>query len=112
LSRRYQRLRERTGVNTGVAEKVTRGPVVAGVLLAAAIAAYLWWKRRRAPKKKGDGEKAKDVIDPKLEAATALYRALEMALSAQGISRPTSLPPLKHAEELVAKQHPLGDDVL
>lgn len=112
ISRRYQRLREKTGVNTGVAEKVTRGPVVAGVFLLAAIGAYVYWKRRRNPKKEGEGDKPNDVVDPKLEAATALYRALEIALSAQGISRPASLPPLKHAEELVAKHHPLGDDVL
>ena len=30
----------------------------------------------------------------------------------QGITRPASLPPLKHAEELAAKAHPLADDIL
>ncbi|HSO36569.1 MAG TPA: DUF4129 domain-containing protein, partial [Labilithrix sp.] len=33
-------------------------------------------------------------------------------LVTQGISRPASLPPLRHAEELAAKAHPLADDVL
>ena len=51
-------------------------------------------------------------IDPKQEAATALYRTLEIALITQGISRPVSLPPLRHAEDLAAKSHPLAEDIL
>lgn len=112
LSRRYQRLREKTGVNTGVAEKITRGPVVAAGLLLVSLGAYLWWKRRRRSPKDGDTAKDAPRIDPKLEAATALYRSLELALAAQGITRPASLPPLKHAEQLVESSHPLADDVL
>jgi len=45
-------------------------------------------------------------------AATALYRQLEQALSVQGISRPTAVPPLRHAEELAARSHPLANDIL
>lgn len=112
ISRRYQKLREKTGMSSGVAEKVTRGPVVAGAMLVLTLAGYLLWKRRRLPKNDdaGGGDRAR--IDPKLEAATALYRSLELALAAQGITRPPSTPPLKHAEQLAATAHPLADDVL
>ena len=112
VSRRYQRLRERTGVNHGIMERLTRAPVVAASLLALAAAAYWWWKRRRGAAKRGEEPEGRPKVDAKLEAATALYRSLETALSAQGISRPAALPPLRHAEELVAREHPLADDVL
>jgi len=112
ISRRYQKLREQAGVDTGVAEKVTRGPVITAALLLAGFAAYTWWRRRRAAPKGSPESRDDPQSDARLEAATALYRSLEAALTAQGIGRPTALPPLKHAEELAARAHPLADDVL
>jgi transglutaminase-like putative cysteine protease len=112
ISRRYERLRDKTGTNHGALERMTRAPVVAGVVLVVALLVYLLWKRRRAPHEPDADGPEKTKPDPKLEVATALYRTLEIALASQGIARPASLPPLKHAEELVAKAHPLGDDVL
>jgi protein-glutamine gamma-glutamyltransferase len=111
VNRRYDRARRGAGLDRGILERITRGPVVAGGLLMAALAAYLVWKRRRAPRPPKEDSEAKPV-DPALEAATALYRSLEGALSLQGVSRPASLPPLRHAEDLVSKAHPLADDVL
>ena len=112
ISRTYERMRAKTGANTGIAERITRGPVVAGGLLIAVLAGYILWKRRRKPKPKEGDASEQTRIDPKQEAATALYRTLELALVTQGISRPAALPPLRHAEELVAKSHPLADDVM
>lgn len=112
IARSYERVRAKTGTNKGPLEVVTRGPVIAGVLLAVAIGAYILWSRRRTKKGAPADKEDKGKADPQLEAATALYRALELALVTQGISRPSSLPPLKHAEELVAKAHPLADDVM
>jgi protein-glutamine gamma-glutamyltransferase len=112
IARKYERLRARTGANKGPLELVTRGPVLAGVLLALALAGYFYWTRRKAKKGASGDKDDKTRPDPKVEAATALYRALELALATQGISRPASLPPLRHAEELAAKAHPLADDVL
>jgi len=40
------------------------------------------------------------------------YEALERALAARGIVRDPSTPPLAHAEQLVADEHPLGPEVL
>lgn len=112
IGRGYDRLRAKTGTNRGVAERVTRGPVLVGILLVAVAAAYFVWKRRRRPKDKDKDAAPPARLDPKLEAASALYRQLENALVTQGISRPLSLPPLKHAEELAAKAHPLASDIL
>lgn len=112
MTRRYERARRSAGFDKGMMERMTRGPVVAGFLLVAALAGYILWKRRRSPREKRPDEGSAPKIDPKLEAATALYRSLELALAAQGISRPVSLPPLKHAEDLAARAHPLAEDVL
>ena len=112
LSKKYERLRAKTGVNKGPFDKVTRAPVVAAVLLVMATIGYAIWKRRRSTPKL-DGDKAlRARLDRKLEAATALYRALEQALAAHGLSRPTALPPLRHAEDLCARNHPLGEEVV
>lgn len=114
ISRAYERARAKTGTNKGgsIAERVTRGPVLAGVLLVLLACAYILWKRWRRPTAEPPEKTERPKLDPKQEAATALYRSLELALALQGISRPTSLPPLRHAEELVSKSHPLADDVL
>ncbi len=112
ISRGYERMRAKTGTNRGLAERVTRGPVLVGVLLVGIAAGYFVWKRRRRAKEKDKDSPPRQPVDPKLEAASALYRQLEHALVSQGISRPVSLPPLKHAEELASKAHPLADDIL
>lgn len=112
LSKRYERLRQQTGTNTGVAERATRPSVLAGVVLLAGVGLYVLWRRRRGPKLPAKGPDDARTTDPKLEAAAALYRTLEIALASQGIGRPAGLPPLRHAEELVARHHPLAAPVL
>jgi hypothetical protein len=47
-----------------------------------------------------------------VENAASLYRALETALHLQGIARAPSIPPLRHAEQLQCRSHPLADEVL
>jgi transglutaminase-like putative cysteine protease len=108
----YERVRINTGMNKGTIGQVTRAPVLAAGLLGVAMLAYILWKRRQrgTPAERDAAAKAK--IDRRIEAATALYRALENALASHGISRPMSLPPLKHAEELVARKHPLGKEIV
>lgn len=112
LSRRYERFRSKTGANHGAMERATRPSVLAGVILVIGIAAYVIWRKKRGPKLNAPDPIEKPRVDPKLEAATALYRALELALLSQGIPRPPSLPPLRHAEDLVTRQHPLADPIL
>ncbi|MBX3229718.1 MAG: DUF3488 domain-containing protein [Labilithrix sp.] len=112
LSRRYEQFRTKTGANTGAMERVTRPSVIAAAVIVASLGAYLLWRRRRSVTRKAPDSAEKPRIDPKLEAATALYRALEIALSMQGIARPAAMPPLKHAEDLVERKHPLAKLVL
>jgi LPXTG-motif cell wall-anchored protein len=112
ISRRYERFRSQTGTNRGAVERATRPSVLAGGALVLLLAGYLLWRRKRTPKLSPTEASEKPRVDPKLEAATALYRALEMALATQGIPRPPALPPLRHAEDLTARQHPLGRSIL
>lgn len=112
ISRGYARVRARTGVDRGVMERVTRGPVLGATLLALLAVGYVVWKKKRTPKDAASETPKIAPPDPKQEAATSLYRSLELALITQGITRPAARPPLRHAEELAAKAHPLADDVL
>lgn len=111
VSRSYERMRTRTGLDRGPLAHVTRAPVVAGGALVLVGLGYLAWKRRR--KKGSEEETAKRAGEAKVHvaAATALYRALESALQLQGITRAPSTTPLRHAEELRTRRHPLGDEV-
>jgi transglutaminase-like putative cysteine protease len=112
VSRRYERLRSRAGIDRGPLSKLTRAPVVAGGLLAIIAAAYAAWKRRKRVAEAREDAAAKRQQDPRVESAAALYRTLETALQAQGIARAPSIPPLRHAEELQTRQHPLALEVL
>jgi hypothetical protein len=112
VSRRYERLRSRAGFDRGVLAHLTRGPVVAAALLALLAGGYMAWRRRRRAKDERSGGPAERAQDARLATAAALYRALEGALQVQGITRAPSTPPLRHAEELHARQHPLGPEVL
>ncbi|MGH7296494.1 MAG: transglutaminase TgpA family protein [Polyangiaceae bacterium] len=112
VSKRYERLRSRTGFDRGPLAKVTRGPVVAGAMLAIVALGYLAWRRRRRRATRAEEQSTRPAIDARVEAAAALYRTLELALHGQGLARGPSTPPLRHAEDLCSRQHPLGGEVL
>jgi hypothetical protein len=111
LSHRYEHMRSRAGVNRGPLDALTRGPVVAGGALVLGGLAYALWRRRRRLAS-AQTESTKREVNPNLDAAAALYRALESALQVQGITRAISVPPLRHAEDLKSRSHPLADEVL
>lgn len=112
MSRRYERLRSRAGFDRGPLSHLTRGPMAAAVILALFGAAYLLWKRRRYARDERSAGPVERTQDARLATAAALYRTLEGALQAHGITREPSTPPLRHAEELHARRHPLGPEVL
>jgi hypothetical protein len=111
LSHRYERMRSRTGVDHGPLDAVTRAPVVATGALLLIGAAYFVWKRRKSVGT-ADPDGVRRSNDSRIDAAAALYRALETALQLQGITRAPSVPPLRHAEELKSASHPLAEEVL
>ena len=112
MNRRYERLRSRTGANRGAVERVTRPSALAGLVLALGLGGYVVWRRRQKPKVPVPDALETPRVDPKQVAATALYRNLELALALQGIPRPPALPPLRHAEDLAIREHPLADAIL
>jgi hypothetical protein len=88
--------------------RVARTAIIFLVVIAA-IGAYLLWRRRKArPATRGP---APDNRARERLMATALYELLEAAMSAQGIPRGASTPPLRHAEALKGLNHPLADEV-
>jgi hypothetical protein len=110
FSRRYERMRSRTGIDKGPLHKLTRAPVVAGLALVASALAYVLWKQRRRLTH-AERRDPLQASDPRLDAAAALYRGLESALQLQGVTRMPATPPLRHAEDLRARRHPLGEEV-
>ena len=112
LSRRYEKLRSKTGVDKGPLARLTRGPVVACAVLALVAVGYVVWKRRKRKTEAREETSSKREQDVRVETAAALYRALETALHGQGVTRALSTPPLRHAEELCSRRHPLADEVL
>jgi len=76
----------------------------------AGLIAYVIWRRRS--KRQPTGGPAKDPRSRERLLATALYELLETVMSAKGIPRGASTPPLRHAESLERLGHPLADDVL
>jgi transglutaminase-like putative cysteine protease len=112
VSRRYERLRSRSGLDRGALAHLTRGPAMAAALLALLAVAYLAWKRRRQTHEQPITPAADRAQHARLATAAALYRTLEGALLLQGIARAPSTPPLRHAEQLQARRHPLAAEVL
>ena len=108
VAHRYDQMRSRAGVDKGPLARLTRGPVVAGVGLLVLAIGYVVWKRRQRLTKEPTARR-RATADARESTATSLYRALEAALQTQGITRPPSTPPLRHAEDLRSRLHPLAE---
>jgi hypothetical protein len=112
VSRLYDKMRSTTGVDKGPLARLTRGRVVVGVLVVGVALGYVAWKRRRRKASTAEEKRARREDDVRVETAAALYRLLESALHGQGVTRAASTPPLRHAEELCSRRHPLAGEVL
>jgi transglutaminase-like putative cysteine protease len=82
----------------------------AAIALGAGVLAYVIWKRRKRFGQKAQAPEKKN--DRGQQVAASMYRVLEQALVAQGLTRPPSLPPLRFAEELRERAHPLASEVI
>ena len=75
-----------------------------GVIFAAR---ELWMRRRQksaGPTPDPDELRAREVVE--------LYQALDRAMAARGVTRPSGTPPLTHARALAAMGHLIGQEVL
>jgi transglutaminase-like putative cysteine protease len=82
---------------------------VAGGALGAFGIAFLVMRRRG--KRQGGTRGLLEARSPSAVLATSLYEALDVAMGAQGLARAPSTPPLRHAESLVALEHPLSAEI-
>ncbi|MCL2448109.1 MAG: transglutaminaseTgpA domain-containing protein [Polyangiaceae bacterium] len=112
VAHRYDAFRSLAGADRGWLDRATRAPTLAVAVLAIATAYGARRRRRRRAGPPARRTGSSDADGAPGHAAVLLFRALEMALQAHGISRPASLPPLRHAEDLQTQKHPLGDEVL
>jgi transglutaminase-like putative cysteine protease len=112
VSRRYHEMRKRTGVDRGPLDRLTRGPVVAGMVLCLLTLLYALWKRYQRRDRAPRPKEANRPLDAGLETAASLYRALETALHLHGMTRPLATPPLRYATELDDRKHPLAPEVV
>ncbi len=87
-----------------------RALVGVGVAAVGSGAIYFFLIRRRR-RQRVNVERASDPRSRSAVLATELYERLDAAMSAKGIARSPSMPPLKHAEALNALGHPLADEV-
>jgi protein-glutamine gamma-glutamyltransferase len=113
VTHRYDRLRGKGGLGKGPFGALTRGPVTGTALLVLSVIGYNIWKRRRGLRDalEPDGRQGRRN-DPGREAIVALFCRLESALQRMGITRPRSIPPLRHAEDLQVHGHPLAPEIL
>jgi transglutaminase-like putative cysteine protease len=111
MTLRYHKLRRQVGMDRGILDKITRGPIVAGSALLLALVAYVLWRRYQRRDGQERAAETKGRTDQVGETAAVLYRSLEAALQVHGISRAPSVPPLRHAYDLGARNHPLAPEV-
>ncbi|WP_437975247.1 transglutaminaseTgpA domain-containing protein [Sorangium sp. So ce295] len=106
LTSRYRR----SGSSSDLSLSRPRILAVAAVALALG-GGVLYWRLRRT--RRGREERRADAgRTPSAILATALYESLEAAMVVQGVPRPPSLPPLRHAEALELAEHPLAREIL
>jgi hypothetical protein len=75
------------------------------------VAAIAFFAMRRRGKRLDRTRGLLEARSPSAVLATSLYEALDAAMGAQGLARAPSTPPLRHAESLLALEHPLSQEI-
>jgi protein-glutamine gamma-glutamyltransferase len=109
VHRSYSALRDRPGA-LGRVLSSPRSALFALIGLGAAAYGVVWLKRRR--KALSPAVRAATERETQARESVELYRQLEAALAARGLTRPAGTPPRAHAVALVALGHPLGPESL
>jgi transglutaminase-like putative cysteine protease len=105
----YRNVVNRSGV-VGRLLQTPRRAVIALLAIAglAVLARHLARRRRSRP----EPSKFPSTRELAARRIVELYRALELALIARGVPRPSGTPPLTHAQALAAMGHPVAEEVL
>ncbi|NUQ76770.1 MAG: DUF3488 domain-containing protein [Polyangiaceae bacterium] len=82
--------------------------IIAGALGVTALAIFIL---RRRGKRIDRARALLEARSPSSVLATSLYETLDAAMGVQGLARAPSTPPLRHAESLVALEHPLAQEI-
>jgi transglutaminase-like putative cysteine protease len=109
VHRSYSALRDRPGA-VGRVLSSPRSTLLAVIGLAGAGYAVFWIRRRR--KALSPAVRAASERETQARESVELYRQLEAALAARGLTRPAGTPPRAHAAALAAMGHPLGAEAL
>jgi len=109
VHRSYSALRDRPGA-IGRVLSSPRSALFGLIGLAATGYAAFWIKRRR--KALSPAIRAASERETQARESVELYRQLEAALAARGLTRPTGTPPRAHAAALASMGHPLGVEAL
>jgi hypothetical protein len=109
VHRSYSALRDRPGA-VGRVLSSPRSALLALLGLTAAAYAGVWISRRR--KALSPAVRAASERETQARESVELYRQLEAALGARGLTRPVGTPPRAHAAALAAMGHPLGSEAL
>lgn len=108
VSRSYSNIRGRSKLLSGPMGSPRRLGLLFSGLILLGVSAY--WLRRNRRRKSAQDLPAGNRLQATRRAVN-LYESLEAALAKRGIPRPASVPPLRHARNLQAIQHPLADEV-
>lgn len=107
LTSRYRR-----SGSSGDIAALSRPRILAVAAVALALGGGLLYWRFRRTRRGRDERRADSGRTPSAILATALYESLEAAMLVQGVARPPSMPPLRHAEALELAEHPLAREIL
>jgi hypothetical protein len=105
----YRSVVERGGVVGRVLQTPRRAVLAVLALVVAGLVARSLLRRRRGKQLRPKAPSSRELAARRI---VELYRALELALIARGVPRPSGTPPLAHAQALVAMGHPVGEEAL
>ncbi len=105
VSRRYSLLGRSGGpLDTASSKRIVE--LAAGLSLIVA-AVVVWYRARKKRPSRPTPPSAQEVARVQ---AMQLYKSLDDAMAARGVSRPTSTPPLGHARALLTIAHPIAQE--
>jgi transglutaminase-like putative cysteine protease len=105
----YRNVVNRGGLVGRMLQTPRRAVIALLVLVGVGLLARQLVRRRRSQRQPAKLPSTRELAARRI---VELYRALELALIARGVPRPSGTPPLAHAQSLTAMGHPIATEVL